>query len=77
MRSAMTCPLAPTGGVPAMPADPRFSAGARLERKAILAHVRRLIRMPQDLVVTDLVMLESWLLKRQARYNQKPGGLGK
>lgn len=61
-----------------MPADPRFSAGARLERKAILAHVRRVLkRIPPGVTcdLSDFAQLESWLLKRQVRYSKRKGGL--
>ena len=62
-----------------MAADPRFSAGARLERKAILAHVRRVLKSFTVAGDADdvLLKLESWVLKRQARYDKQPGGLGK
>lgn len=62
-----------------MRADPKYSAGARLERKAIITHVRHLLsifgrRRPEGKV---LVTLEGWILLRQRRYDKRPGGLGK
>ncbi len=61
-----------------MAADPKTSKGARDERRAVLAHVRRLINvMDDDAPIAELMHLEMWLLKRQARYDKKPGGLGK
>ncbi len=59
-----------------MAADPKTSKGARDERRTTLAHVRRLIRKePSGLLVGEVLV--QWILKRQARYDKKPGGLGK
>ena len=46
--------------------------GAAMERKAILAKVRRLIRQ-----CGGLIELVAWLLTRHERYNKRKGGLGK
>lgn len=55
-------------------ADPKFSAGARLERAAFRAFIRRAMKRrgtPAPQVYLD------WVLQRQRRYEKKPGGLGK
>jgi len=46
--------------------------GAAMERKAVLAKVRRLIRQ-----CGGLIELVAWLLSRHERYNKRKGGLGK
>lgn len=60
-------------------ADPRYSAGARVERASILAHVRREQRAfaVDDRFSSVLANLEDWILKRRARYEKKAGGLGR
>jgi len=57
-----------------MTADPRVSLGARLERKAVLAHYRRILKRGVIVLTANEI---AWLLKRQQRYDKKPGGLGK
>lgn len=57
-----------------------FSAGARYERKAMLAKTRREIRvseMNQTHTPEILLDLEQWILERRKRYELKPGGLGR
>lgn len=57
-----------------------FSAGARYERKALLAKVRREIRvseMNQTHTPEILFNLEQWILERRKRYESKPGRLGR
>lgn len=58
-----------------MAADPKFSAGARLERKAFREYLRRLIKRHGTCAVTDDAL--AWVLKREERYAVRPGGLGK
>lgn len=59
-----------------MAADPKTSAGARAERKAIRAYVRRLMaRGGVGFSALDTVL--QWVLSRQARYDKKSGGLGR
>lgn len=58
-----------------MPADPKTSAGARLERKAFRAYLRR--RMGSTTQAGELAAVLAWVLARQARYDKRGGGLGK
>jgi hypothetical protein len=67
-----------------MAADPKRSQGARIERAAILSHVRRKKRKWQGKALTTpndaarvLGEVEDWILKRRQRYEPKPGGLGR
>lgn len=59
------------------------SAGARYERKCILAMVRRLEDSLVPLRDTEMVALKviskviMYVLTRQKRYDPKPGGLGR
>ena len=46
--------------------------GAAMERKAILAKVRRMLERCESM--ESLVL---WLLQRHERYNKRKGGLGK
>ena len=55
-----------------MKADPKVSLGARLERKAMRAYLRRAIRHRKTL--DDAL---EFVLTRQERYDQKPNGLGR
>lgn len=55
-----------------MTPDPKFSAGARYERKVFRAHLRRAL-----LRGGTLASALAYVLSRQARYDKKPGGLGK
>ena len=61
-------------------ADPRFSAGAREERREVLAKVRREIRASgadaaDGRCVGALKRMEAFLLGRQKRYSKRSGGL--
>ena len=59
-------------------ADPNYSAGARYERRANLARVRRQKKKARDpLVIDALDLMESYLVTRQKRYDRRKGGLGK
>lgn len=61
-----------------MPADPKLSAGARAERKAFRAFLRRYlkgIQNPFRLAVAEEIL--EWVLARQERYDKQPGGLGR
>lgn len=62
-------------------ADPKLSAGARLERKATRAHLRSVIRQLETGVALSPVAVVrgilDWTLKRSARYDKAPGGLGR
>jgi hypothetical protein len=62
-----------------MPADPKLSAGARLERAAMRAYLRRQLAQPGALDVSKaaLQLVLEWVLLRQKRYGPRPGGLGK
>ena len=55
-----------------MPADPKRSEGARLERRAIREHVRRALNHGWS-----VARVLEFIAKRQARYDKKAGGLGK
>lgn len=46
--------------------------GAAMERKAILARIRRMIRNDED-----GESLVTWILRRHDRYNKRKGGLGR
>ena len=59
-----------------------LNAGANKERTAILARFRRrharFLKRPTQLIPVSEYHLDIlWLEKRAARYNAKPGGLGK
>lgn len=53
-------------------ADPLKSEGARLERKAVRGYLNRKLKAYGS---EDLLKALSWVLKRQDRYDKKPGGL--
>jgi hypothetical protein len=53
-------------------ADPKTSAGARLERKACREYLRRLFTRTQS---DDVQQALAWVLKREKRYDRRPGGL--
>jgi len=58
------------------PPNSKLLAGASLERKAILARLRRMEkRWAQSSFAQVLVELIDWVLDRDTRYNRKPGGL--
>lgn len=57
-----------------MPTDPKRSEGARLERKAMRAYLRRLWTKTGDPTIAAAL---AWVLARQSRYDKKAGGLGK
>jgi hypothetical protein len=56
-------------------ADPKFSAGARLERRSMRTYLRRQLRATPSL--TGLQAVLDWVFKRSARYDKASGGLGK
>lgn len=56
-----------------MPTNPKISLGARLERKAMRAHLRRLLS--HDPRNFSLQKALKFVLTRQERYDSKPGGL--
>lgn len=54
------------------------SEGARVERKAIRAYLRRLLRWTADASrVRAIEDVLKWVLSRQKRYDRRPGGLGR
>lgn len=63
--------------------DPRRSEGARLERKATRAYLRRRFTAALALLASDHALGEAtafdaalkWVLTRQKRYDKRPGGL--
>lgn len=63
-------------------ADPKFSAGARAERKAIREYLRRLVRRvdgytPSEQAAGAAVQQAiDFVVTRQRRYDELPGGLG-
>lgn len=60
-----------------MAADPKTSAGARLERKAFRDYLRRQLRTASDSSSIGLTAVLNWVLARQARYDKRGGGLGR
>jgi hypothetical protein len=59
-------------------ADPLKSEGARMERKAIRAYLRRMIKewyTEYDRELLNIIL--DWIDKRHKRYDAKKGGLGK
>lgn len=62
-----------------MKADPKESLGARLERKAMRAYLRRQLSIEGTNTATGRALHAAldWLLARSARYDRKAGGLGK
>lgn len=59
-----------------MAADPKVSAGARLERAAFRSYLRRAISRATIGADSGAAILE-WVLARQKRYDKKTGGLGR
>ena len=59
-----------------MAADPKFSAGARLERRAFRNYLKRKLVGGYNPIIQIGDALD-WVKKRQARYDRKAGGLGK
>ena len=59
-----------------MKADPKTSAGARAERKAIRQYIRRSIKNGAFWPYSGDTILQ-WVLDRQKRYDRRPGGLGR
>lgn len=63
--------------------DPARSEGARYERAAVRAYLRRQISKwktfgkSEDTTVATLGIVLEWVLSRQQRYDKAPGGLGK
>ena len=68
-----------------MKADPLYSEGARVEREAIRAYLRRQIKSYDQWPDDDdaiaqhsaLSLVLNWVLARKKRYDKRPGGLGK
>jgi hypothetical protein len=62
-----------------MVANPLKSAGARLERKSLRTYLRRKIASGQLALVEEETYkaVLDWVMKRQARYDKRVGGLGK
>jgi hypothetical protein len=64
-----------------MAADPKRSAGARTERAAFRAYLRRALkREPKALeepYTSELQFALYWVLNRQKRYDKRAGGLGR
>ena len=61
-----------------MKADHARSEGARYERAAVRARLRRQINSATLLIVKVALQEElNWILERQERYDKAPGGLGK
>lgn len=62
-----------------MAADQKYSAGARAERATMRAYLRRQVSIhgTNDPAGQVLHAALEWVLKRQARYDKKPGGLGR
>lgn len=64
-------------------ADPKFSAGARAERKAIRTYLRRLLQRvngytpPAQQAAGAVQQAIDFVVTRQGRYDAAPGGLGK
>lgn len=58
-----------------MATDPQRSAGARLERKAMRAYLRRAMQGTSGLGASTLAQALNYVLSRQKRYDKKPGGL--
>ena len=62
-------------------ADPKYSAGARMERKAFRDYLRRQIKLRStDGASVEAITLNTvlfFVLGRQRRYDPKPGGLGR
>jgi len=70
-----------TGGRITMKADHKRSEGARYERAAVRAYLRRELKKAGDTAFIDRIdALEdvlNWMLDRQQRYDKAPGGLGR
>jgi hypothetical protein len=62
-----------------MKAEPKFSEGARMERKAFRDKLRRELNHYSDLGEKGQILgvLLQWILARQKRYDKVEGGLGK
>jgi hypothetical protein len=59
-------------------AHPAKSEGARLERRAMRAYLRRVLLHETDAwSASALKMVLRWLAGRQKRYDARPGGLGR
>lgn len=61
-----------------MKADPKVSEGARSERAAFRAYLRRLLKgglSAGDAISVNQIL--TWVQGRQERYDRHPGGLGK
>ena len=64
-----------------MPTPHERSVGAAMERKAMRAYLRRLLRddaaTPLYVYQDTLKKVLAWVLTRSKRYDRYPGGLGK
>jgi hypothetical protein len=60
-----------------MPADPKFSAGARYERKAFRERLRRMANAHADGSIERAVYEKevAWVIARQQRYDKRRRGL--
>lgn len=59
-----------------MATDPKKSEGARYERKAMRAYLtRRIAKLVGNGAIIEAQRHLEWVRSRQARYDQKPGGL--
>lgn len=56
-------------------ADPLRSAGARTERKALRAYLRRRLARDGWMHKPTVDSILAWVLGRQKRYDARPGGL--
>jgi hypothetical protein len=56
-------------------ASTEYSAGARYERAALRAYLRRVLRNYPESAVSERIL--AWVVSRQKRYDSKAGGLGK
>jgi hypothetical protein len=53
--------------------DAKRSEGARMERKAIRAYLRRELKHTPGSIALSIIL--NWVLDRQRRYDKKKGGL--
>lgn len=58
-------------------ADPKVSHGARVERAAFRAYLRRMMKRASPVEEGMLDTCVLWVLDRQKRYDKAAGGLGK
>lgn len=61
-----------------MKADPKVSDGARTERAAFRAYLKRKLNaLGEGAESSSLAPALQWVQERQQRYDKRPGGLGK